>query len=1208
MDKPEDNTMAEGDISPARDLKLPFELSREISEFLPSLPNLHDNNARLAWISSAGLDTQLEKQITFAGSSVQFCQLLISTLRKYGKLEDGRNALEAVLEAAKKYVGKDKGEYCDTLIKKLRTILVEGPQFPNFSFIHHTTPFLAPPKPQYELVGRKVILAELKQQLLNGGRIALSALNGLPGVGKTALAVELAHDQEIREHFSDGVLWAGLGPHADSFSHLGTWMEALRFDKKEIAATRTTDTRIQKLKSKIGTGYFFVVIDDVWESEDAQSFNKLRGPNCAQLLTTRKPEIAIDFSNDPTSVAEISKEDSLKLLKYLAPNVFKIDDTKLQKKIHSQIDRLLQAVGGLPLALILIGQCLKKKSRNQRVRRLQKVLDELQQIEIRLKHKEPLAEGKISLQAVIALSDENLSEDARFVLRTLSVFPAKPNTFSEAAALAVSKKSVTVLDTLEEAGLLETFGKDRYVVHQTIADYVALKMSEFPHEEQEEIRNRHSTYYAEFLKHQETQLSSETPKEALNNIEIEMANIRLMWKRAGKMGQEEILQKAADVLYSFYKLQGALKEKIAKQEVDFELMAKVMLFQGRFFYEIGQYTDVQDLYEHSLEILEHVISSQDPKVATIQNDLAMLYLSIGKYKDAEPLFRQALEIRENRLGLEHPDVATSLNNLASLYYFQGNYKEAESLYQRSLEIREKVLGLEHPNRADSLNNIAKLYHSQEKYVEAESYFKQAREIWENVLGSEHPRVATVLHNLAELYRSQKKYEKAKPLYQQALEIREKTLGPVHLDVATSSNNLAMLYSSQGKYEDAEPLLERSLTIYERALGIEHSRTKKVSMSLKELREKHQLQLQFGTGGGSRYAYAGLGGAESIVQIKTLPMVGKVGDSKFNWLNAGLLSIPKQQHVIGSTYKGSTTKGLGNVETYGTYGSDETGPEQYQTHFHGTVEGIVIGDNNTVTIRFTNGQQQAVPFLAPSKPPYQLVGCDDFLIELKQRLLTDNHVGFWALHGLSGVGKTAITLALASDHNVLAHFVGGVLWVKLGVNAEPFRLLGNWMEALGFPNAVVESTKTCREQMERLQGEIGTRRMLLVIDDVRNAEDALWFKVGGADCVHLLTTRDEYIASEFAGENTSIALDTLSFDDSLKLLKQFAELVVEQYTQEIEKLVYAVNGLPSGLILIGKYLQKESDSRNSRRIRRALEFLLTHAEQGNLISVLSEKFL
>ncbi len=102
--------------------KPPFALHQKIIEFLTSLPNIHDSNTQRALIYNARLDTQLQNQINFAGPPAQFFQLLVPTLSSYGKLEDGRTALEAVLEAAKQNVGKDKREYCDTLIQELRAI------------------------------------------------------------------------------------------------------------------------------------------------------------------------------------------------------------------------------------------------------------------------------------------------------------------------------------------------------------------------------------------------------------------------------------------------------------------------------------------------------------------------------------------------------------------------------------------------------------------------------------------------------------------------------------------------------------------------------------------------------------------------------------------------------------------------------------------------------------------------------------------------------------------------------------------------------------------------------------------------------------------------------------------------------------------------------------------------------------------------------
>ena len=46
-----------------------------------------------------------------------------------------------------------------------------------------------PQLPTHALVGRDEMLANLRARLMSGGTVALSALNGLPGVGKTTLAV-----------------------------------------------------------------------------------------------------------------------------------------------------------------------------------------------------------------------------------------------------------------------------------------------------------------------------------------------------------------------------------------------------------------------------------------------------------------------------------------------------------------------------------------------------------------------------------------------------------------------------------------------------------------------------------------------------------------------------------------------------------------------------------------------------------------------------------------------------------------------------------------------------------------------------------------------------------------------------------------------------------------------------------------------------------
>jgi hypothetical protein len=50
-------------------------------------------------------------------------------------------------------------------------------------------------------VGREEPLQRLRQRLCVGDDGAMAAVNGIPGVGKTTLTVELAHDSVVQAHF-----------------------------------------------------------------------------------------------------------------------------------------------------------------------------------------------------------------------------------------------------------------------------------------------------------------------------------------------------------------------------------------------------------------------------------------------------------------------------------------------------------------------------------------------------------------------------------------------------------------------------------------------------------------------------------------------------------------------------------------------------------------------------------------------------------------------------------------------------------------------------------------------------------------------------------------------------------------------------------------------------------------------------------------------
>jgi transcriptional regulator with XRE-family HTH domain len=330
------------------------------------------------------------------------------------------------------------------------------------------------------LLGRSNLLTRVKQQLFEGDSLALTALNGLPGIGKTSLAVAVATDEQVQARFRDGILWVGLGPHPNVQGQLARWGKLLGIVPEDVENVNSRESWALALRTAIGTRHLLLVIDDAWNAEEALAF-QVGGIHCAHLLTTRLPQVAFAFAQQKSIVVpELDNSDGLALLDRFVPQL-------VQQDPHGA-RTLVQAVGGLPLALTLMGKYLAAQTFTGQPRRLHAALAQLHETKYRLHMSIPTALRErppslpanipLSLHATIAISDQRLSSQAHATLCALSIFSPKPNTFSEEAALAVSQQEAEMLDALWDAGLLESSSPERYTLHQTVADYARLQLQD----------------------------------------------------------------------------------------------------------------------------------------------------------------------------------------------------------------------------------------------------------------------------------------------------------------------------------------------------------------------------------------------------------------------------------------------------------------------------------------------------------------------------------------------------------------------------------------------------------------------------------------------------------------------------------------------------------------------------------------------------------
>jgi tetratricopeptide (TPR) repeat protein len=282
---------------------------------------------------------------------------------------------------------------------------------------------------------------------------------------------------------------------------------------------------------------------------------------------------------------------------------------------------------------------------------------------------------------------------------------------------------------------------------------------------------------------------------------------------------------------SLWERAAALREKaLGLEHPD---VAESLIGLGMAIERQGHFVEAQLFYERALVINEKVFSPKHP--ATGQNlslslSLTARLLSLqGDFAKARPLQERAVVLAEKACGPEDPWTIISLIKLAQLLLGQGDLAGARSHGERALAISEKVFGPEHPNMAESLYCLACCVQAQGDLVVARSLHERALAISEKVFGPEHPSTAWTLHLLAGCVQAQGDFELARSLHERALEIRERVLGPDHPDTAASLSGLARLLQSD--FADARALGERSLAIREKVLGPQHFLT---AMSLDDL--------------------------------------------------------------------------------------------------------------------------------------------------------------------------------------------------------------------------------------------------------------------------------------------------------------------------------------------------------------------------------------
>jgi tetratricopeptide (TPR) repeat protein len=524
------------------------------------------------------------------------------------------------------------------------------------------------PAPPADFVGREPELAELRAAMATGG-FTICGLLGMGGVGKTALALKLAH--EFRRAFPDGQIYLDLrGMSENPIAPDEAAAHVIRSFHPETPLPEAP--QLAALYREVLHDKRVLLLMD--NAADREQVEPLLPPDTCALLVTSRQRFSLPglFRRD---LDQLPAEDACALLRKISPRIGDQDAT------------LAHLCGFLPFALRLAASTLAERTDL-------KVADYLHRLE---QEGQKAKLGEAALGVSYALLPEALQE--RF--RALAVFPVG---FDAPAAAAVwnltgkEEETDEALGELVRRSLLE--GEEgRYRLHDLTRAYARFS---FTYEEEEAARARHAHHFVTVLS-AATELYLQGNEHILSGLSIfdrERSNI--LAGQAWAVERADVSDDAARVANQFpysgahlLKLRLSPHEQIAWVEPGLAGARKLgdRLLEGAHlgglgiaYAALGETHQAIEHFEHYLAIARETGDRRGEGNAL--GNLGNAYADLGETRRAIDLHAQDLAIRRE-IG-DRRGEGNALGNLGTAYADLGETRQAIELYEQRLEIAREI--------------------------------------------------------------------------------------------------------------------------------------------------------------------------------------------------------------------------------------------------------------------------------------------------------------------------------------------------------------------------------------------------------------------------------------------------------------------------------------------------------------------------------------
>jgi DNA-binding SARP family transcriptional activator/tetratricopeptide (TPR) repeat protein len=655
-------------------------------------------------------------------------------------------------------------------------------------------------------VGRTDELRHIDEKSEHGNGPLIQLIEGMPGVGKTALAIRAAH------------LLAGRYPNAQLFLNFHTHdptQVPVRPADAVYGLLRMLDVPTNRIptgvreqaevwQAELARRRLIIVLDDVRDLEEIRPLLPRTGDSLT-IVTSRRRHWRHDGIRSLTLRA-LPVNDAITLFTLVGGQASDAD----------QVTRAVKLCGCLPLAIRVTASRL----RHGKLSGLTELLDELS-----TRDEQPSFAGPVSrdIMPVFDASYHGLSTSQRRLFRYLGISPCADTSIHAAMALTGKKLSATqaAIRALVDHHLLTESSPGRFQFHDVTHSYAAARSArDDPESDQRAAIASLLSYYLHTVRKASAITgirkdedsppadsvgyatpAMDTADAARKWLESEWRNILLA---AGYAAGHEWKRQCADLtdaLAEFLEVSGhwdaaieahALALQACRDLDDAPRAARAVCELSLANLRAGRQ---EEALQHATEAagLFRRLGDRRGEAAALDR-IGIVHRLSARFRDSLAHHQESTEIYQ-AIGDLH-GMARALCHTGSAYSSLGRYREGTKCLNQALALCRQIGNKRY--EAIALNNIGAVQQEQGYHRDAVSNYQESFRIFEEIDGQ--PNMAISYHNMAHIHQYKGDHEKALATYRRVLSIY-RSIGDLR-DQAHVFCDIALVYEDKGHHDEA----------------------------------------------------------------------------------------------------------------------------------------------------------------------------------------------------------------------------------------------------------------------------------------------------------------------------------------------------------------------------------------------------------------------